>query len=52
MDVRSAGVIYINDLGRFRDASTLGLVNSGETLRARKYVIAVGGRPRPIPYFR
>ena len=48
MDVRSAGVIYINDLGRFRDASTLGLVNSGETLRARKYVIAVGGRPRPL----
>lgn len=51
VDLRSKGVEYHNALGRFVDAHTIELKDRrGETkqLTARRFVLAVGGRPRPL----
>lgn len=46
VDMRAAGVTYINDLGRFVSPDTLELVHTGQKIIADKFVIAVGGRPK------
>lgn len=52
VDLRKKGVEYLNKLASFKDPHTLECVGkdgSKSEITARRIVIAVGGRPRPLP---